>query len=73
MAKLYDMWVCVDCEEVFDMRLSPKKQCPSCTSSSTSPLSKWLNSMENVQAVRSVSARDLFAQGRGIAGAAIPI
>ncbi len=73
MAKIGDIWVCVECEEVFDMRTSRDRRCPSCTGSVSVPLSKWLGSTAHVATVRRIDPGDLFAQGGGIARTAAPV
>ena len=69
MPKIGDIWVCVQCEEVFDMRLSSDRRCPSCTGSGSVPLSRWLGSTAQVAAVRLVDPRDLFVDKKAIARA----
>jgi len=48
MAKLKDLWICIDCEEVFDMRQTKTRRCPACASAVSRPLSSWITSMINL-------------------------
>jgi hypothetical protein len=54
MAKLRDLWICVDCEEVFEMRKSRTRRCPGCAGSVSRPLSVWLKSMANLAILSAV-------------------
>lgn len=55
MAKLKDLWICMDCEEVFEMRKTRSRRCPGCASAVSRPLSAWLASLTGIAAMRSVA------------------
>jgi len=49
--KLKDTYICIDCEELYDryrllcLGIRDMSVCPSCTSCSGIPLSKWIKTM----------------------------
>jgi len=54
--KLCHLWLCINCDEVYDRRQSPGRRCPKCTSDEALPLSRLVRSLEIVRTAHVVSA-----------------
>ena len=54
MAKLHELWICIDCDEVFEMRKAHARRCPGCAGNVSRPLSTWIKSMANLQTISAV-------------------